>query len=148
MVFLSDSRADALSALVELSPEVPGPVRGEVRHCFLGAAEVEAQAAAPEVFLVEVSQQSANVAGCRLGAPASVARRPRRRAGTVRPNLEQPTRLQPGDGAVACTHRGDVDQATRRQRYELQNSHYAHPRHNQADVFLWNLVAKSLKPIL
>ena len=75
---------------------------------------VERHAAAEQAARREPPEHEVGVGDGRLGAAAAVAGRARLRAGALRPDLQQPVAVEPGDRAAAGADRIDVERQASR----------------------------------
>ena len=76
-------------------------LRGEPRHRRLGGRGIEGHPPAEEVAGIEVAEQQVRIRYRGLVAALSVAGRAGLGSGALRPDLEQPQLVHPGDGAAS-----------------------------------------------
>ena len=75
----------------------------------LGGARIELHPPVEEVIRINSAQHHIGVGDGRVHATCAVARRPRFRAGALRPNAQHPARVDPGYRAAARTDCANVE---------------------------------------
>ena len=79
----------------------------------LGQPGIEAPLAAEEISRIEIAEHQIGVGDGRFGAALAIAGRPRRRAGALRPDMQDAAGIDPRDRAAAGADRGDIEAVER-----------------------------------